>query len=126
MEQAQPLDDERPVPAGTVFLSEAFDSQWQAQANGETLDHEKAFSEFNGWVNKSRTSVAISHKGQTQRYLLIAAEAFLWLLAIGWWFRSRDKRSHSEPNQPTLRPERSKRFAASPADDDLEGFWGES
>lgn len=126
VEQAQPLDDERPVPAGTVFLSEAFDSQWQAQANGETLDHEKAFSEFNGWVNKSRTSVAISHKGQTQRYLLIAAEAFLWLLAIGWWFRSRDKRSHSEPNQPTLRPERSKRFAASPADDDLEGFWGES
>jgi len=122
--RARPVDGSKPVPAGTIVLSEAFDTKWQAQADGKTLRHRKAFGLVNGWDNGSRSSVAITYSGQGPRYLFIILQILLWLFVLGWWFKSRDRQPRNDKKTKTERRERPSRFDPSPTDD-LDDFWGE-
>ena len=85
---ASPLGS-APTAAGTALLSEAFDAGWSATTGGNALPHARAFGYTNGWKVASRGSVAITHDGQTKRYLLVLLELALWVIAIVWWARGR-------------------------------------
>lgn len=122
---SRPLGD-RPSAPGTVLWFEADDAGWHATAGGHTLVHRPAFAITNQFRLDTRAAVRISHVGQGQRYGLIAAEVFLWLLALIWWSRGR---------RGALTPEEAEARAAARAarherrrtgDDDFEStveFW---
>ena len=81
-----------PSAPGTVLWFESNDAGWHATAAGHALPHQPAFGVTNQFRLDTRAVVTISHTGQAQRYGLIAAEVFLWLVALLWW--SRGRRDH--------------------------------
>jgi GT2 family glycosyltransferase len=125
---ADPTGGDASVPAGTVLLADAFDDGWQAQGRGAVLPHAAAFGYVNSWTNTGPGVVTITHDGQAKRYALLAGEVVLWLIALGWWSRGRQRvraeRSAAARRERLERQPRRDDFAALPFDDD--DFWSES
>ena len=94
---AEPLSgdvtDSSPTGPGTVLWSEAFDTDWEARADGETLEQVKPFGLTNGYELPERGSVSITFQGQMRRYIELAIQAALWLALVGawWYFRGYDR-----------------------------------
>jgi GT2 family glycosyltransferase len=85
-----PVTDSAPTGPGTVLWSEAYDTQWEARAGGETLDQVEPFGLTNGYVLPERGSVSITFQGQVRRYIELLVQAALWLaLALAWWYSRR-------------------------------------
>jgi GT2 family glycosyltransferase len=93
---SHPLGSQASAP-GTVLWFESYDAGWHATAAGHTLVHRPAFGITNQFRLDQRGAVVVSHTGQAQRYGLIAAEVFLWLLALLWW--SRGRRGDRDPER---------------------------
>ncbi|MGH9032789.1 MAG: glycosyltransferase family 2 protein, partial [Acidimicrobiia bacterium] len=91
---AEPLSgavtDSSPTGPGTVLWSEAYDTEWEARASGETLEQVEPFGLTNGYVLPERGSVSIRYEGQMRRYVELAMGAALWVIfAVVWWWHGR-------------------------------------
>ncbi|MEX2256673.1 MAG: glycosyltransferase family 2 protein [Acidimicrobiia bacterium] len=132
LSDATPIGD-APAPAGTALLAEAYDAGWTAASNGTTLTHQRAFGWVNGWTNPNQGTVVFAHDGQGMRYALLGGELILWIVAIVWWLRGRNRERAARLAQ--ARRARLER-AAVPADfalqadeagfSELDGFWDQS
>ena len=122
---SHPLGNRTSAP-GTVLWFEADDAGWHATAAGHALVHRPAFGLTNQFRLDQRGAVAIAHTGQAQRYGLVVAEVFLWLVALLWWARGR--RGDHDPERAAARAaERAARAERRrTGDDDFEStveFW---
>jgi hypothetical protein len=84
------LSDSSSTGPGTLLWSEAFDSDWEASASGQGLDHVEPFGFSNGYVLPERASVSITYEGQLRRYLALALQAVVWVGVAALWWRTRD------------------------------------
>jgi GT2 family glycosyltransferase len=91
---------DRPAPAGTVLLGEAFDSGWSASTGGRTLRHGDAFGFTNSWTLPSRGAVDIGHDGQGRVVLLLLLEVIVWIAALVWWSRGRRQAARTRVREP--------------------------
>lgn len=82
---ARPMVGDRPVPAGPVLWSEAFDDAWHASLNGRGLRHRRAFGWANGYELSSRGPVTFSYAEQWLRYPALLVELALLVGAFLLW-----------------------------------------
>jgi GT2 family glycosyltransferase len=70
------------VPAGTVYMAEAASPRWQLESGGEVAERESAF----GWANAFSVAEAgeatLRYRTSPLRWLAIAGQALLWLVAV--------------------------------------------
>lgn len=86
-----PLRDSSPTGPGTLLWSEAYNSDWDARAAGQGLEHVKPFGFSNGYVLPERESVSITYGGQLRRYGGIAAQVVLWVALVVVWRGARPR-----------------------------------
>jgi GT2 family glycosyltransferase len=120
---AEPLGDAS-VPAGTVLLSEAYDGGWHAEAPAGQLEHRPAFGVVNQFDHPRASTVDVGHDGQGRRYLLVAGQVALWLLALGWWGSGRRRRRPPPPARVRDVADRPARLPDDPFLDD--DYWTRS
>lgn len=89
-----PRSGSSPAPPGIFLWGEAFDPDWSASADGESLEHFPAFGWSNGYdaLNGGSDSISISYGGETSRLLLVAAEALAWFIVLALWWRTGRRR----------------------------------
>jgi len=95
-----PRSGSAPAPPGIFLWGEAFDPDWSASADGESLEHFPAFGWSNGYdaENGGSESISISYGGETSRLLLVAAEALAWFIVLALWWRT-GRRGHGASGQ---------------------------
>lgn len=122
LSRATPLTSE--AAAGTVLWGEAYDGDWRAAADGNTLRHERAFGWANGYVVDRRTTVSLSYEAQWMRWVMLAGALLIWLVVAWRWRRTRVRRGRVERRERRARRDRRARpdLLAELEDD---AFWWE-
>jgi hypothetical protein len=78
-----PLSFSGSVVSGQELLfGEAASSRWKLTVDGETQAHHTAFGFANGYTVGSDGSAQLRYRTPVTRYLVVAIELALWVLAI--------------------------------------------
>jgi len=77
-----PTAGEGPVEGEVVLLAEAIDPRWELTVDGETLSRRTAFGWATAWDLSSSGAGAFRYRTAPTRYLLVAVQILLWVLAL--------------------------------------------
>jgi hypothetical protein len=77
-----PTAGEGPVDGEVVLLAEAIDPRWQLTVDGEVLSRRTAFGWATAWDLSSAGEGAFRYRTAPTRYVLVAVQVFLWVLAL--------------------------------------------
>jgi hypothetical protein len=80
------------VEPGLVLWGEAFDTSWDASANGKTLVQRETFGWSNGFTLPRRGDVSITFSEQWVRWAMLAISFVVWIIVAAWWWRTRAPR----------------------------------
>jgi GT2 family glycosyltransferase len=122
--RAVPLTSEAPA-SGTVLWGEAYDAEWHASGNDETLRHQQPFGWANGYPVEGHATVSIAYEAQWVRWAMLGVALIIWLAVVWRWRRTRVRRPRALRGA-AARPRRERRErhdAVSEVDD--ESFWWE-
>ncbi len=93
--RAVPLPSDGATAVGTAFWGEAYDSEWKATGNGDTLRHQEPFGWANGFVVDRRATVSIAYEAQWLRWAMLGGALVIWVLVMWRWRRTRVRRDPS-------------------------------
>jgi hypothetical protein len=71
------------VDGEVVLLAEAIDPRWELTVDGEVLPRRTAFGWATAWDLPSPGEGAFRYRTAPTRYLLVAVQVLLWVLALG-------------------------------------------
>ena len=123
--RATPIPSNGATAVGTAFWGEAYDSEWKATGDGETLRHQEPFGWANGYVVGRRATVSITYEAQWARWAMLGGTLIIWLLVLWRWRRTRVRR---DPSTRAVAARRRRERAPKPdplAELDDEAFWWE-
>jgi GT2 family glycosyltransferase len=106
---AEPVDDSVAAKPGLVLWAEAYDSAWNAEANGKDLVHRRTFGWSNGFDLERRGRVSLAYGDQWQRWAMLAVALVIWLVAARWWWKTRFVRDGTVRSTRRERRERAAR-----------------
>jgi hypothetical protein len=77
-----PTAGEGPVDGEVVLLAEAVDPRWELTVDGEVLARRTAFGWATAWDLSSAGEGAFRYRTAPMRYVLVAVQVLLWVLAL--------------------------------------------
>jgi hypothetical protein len=77
------------VPHREVVVSEASNSNWRLNVDGEPVTRRKAFGWANSFANERAGNASLGFRTPLTSRLLLLVELALWVLAIRWALRHR-------------------------------------
>jgi hypothetical protein len=89
-----PRSGSEPTGPGTFLWSEAADSGWRAEVDGERASRTDAFGWTNAFALEERGSVELSFSGGVGR-LFVLLQLALWVAAAVFWWRTRSRQTRA-------------------------------